>query len=643
VNQTLTSIDLKNNNVKDLGFVALMDALKTNNTITDLDLRRNNITGEACHALKDVLLTNTTIQKLELRGNSIGNEGCRTIMEGLDNNTTLFRLSLDRNNIKPEQVEECNVFVKRNEVIQRHRESIKSEGISYYVTSVCTQKDKMYRLAWAETDSGKIIDEAAKTVGSFALCVFMEQLRIIMNSENSQLPDTSDPKILELMRDRRQLKKLLNQKINSNTYITHTLAASKHSHSLDMLKYLVDKCNASFYTMADNDGFTARAIALASEIEAKHVYANTHGTFLGRYIIDGGKGLKSNPAYKSLTSTVYFAHDVSKMENDPMYQVAIKIMTCEKSFLKVRELSEGESLSILLSGEDIPLSSGRYDANAIVALYRFHDEIDTTGKAYQCLVFQKEGKNLHQIINSELVAGNDEITIQYYGRRIAKCIQHVHSKGYIHGDIKPQNLIRSSKNYMKLIDLDDSVAMGRKLTKNFTSAFISPEYARALYGYNCNEEGEESIQEQITELHKKMIELDLSKNEDIDTYQVVNEHIQALLSKDACKNKSEEHLLASPSVDIWGFGVIMYYLCIGRPLFLYNLESNFATESEKNRLLMWKGLSRTDLDVPTCYSEHFQELVKTFLMKCLHVHPVERFQSMEEILDHHIFLSIDDI
>ena len=47
VNQTLTSIDLKNNNVKDLGFVALMDALKTNNTITDLDLRRNNITGEA--------------------------------------------------------------------------------------------------------------------------------------------------------------------------------------------------------------------------------------------------------------------------------------------------------------------------------------------------------------------------------------------------------------------------------------------------------------------------------------------------------------------------------------------------------------------------------------------------------------------
>jgi len=644
VNQTLTSIDLKNNKVEDDGFEVLMDALKTNNTITDIDLRRNNITAEACHALNDVLLTNTTLQKLELRGNSIGDEGCLKIMEGLDNNTTLVTLGLDRNNIKPEQVEKCNVIVKRNEVIQRHRESIKSEGISYYVTSVCTLKDKMC-LAWAETDSGKVIDEAAKTVGGIALSIFMEQLRIIMDSENTQLAHTSDPQILQLMRDKRQLKKLLDQKINSHTYITHTIAASKHPRSLDMLKCLVDECNASFYTEVDSDGLTARAITLTSEIEAKRAYAITHGTFLGRYIIDGGKGLKSNPAYKSSTSIVYFAHDVSKTENDSKYQVAIKIMTCEKSFLKVRRVSEGESLNTFVSGEDIPRSSGRYDANAIVALYRFHDEIDTTGKHYQCLVFQKEGKNLHQIINSEFVAGNDETTIPNYGLKIAKCIQHVHSKGYIHGDIKPRNIIRSSKNNMKLVDLDDSVALGEKLTKqNVTSAFISPEYARALYGYKCKEEDEKSMQEQINELHEKMIKLDLSKNEDIDTYQVTNEYIQSLLSKDACKNKSEEHLLASPLVDIWGFGVIMYYLCVGRPLFLYNLSSNFATESEKNRLLMWRGLSRTDLDeVPTCYNDHFRESVKTFLMKCLHVDQAERFQSMEEVLDHDIFLDIDDI
>jgi len=643
VNQTLTSIDLKNNNVGDLGFVAIMDAMQNNHTITNLDLRWNRISGNAMHAMRDALYTNTKLQKVDLRGNSIGNEGCLMIMDGLHKNTTLLNLHMERNHIHVDLLQECMAFVKRNEIIHHHCTNVDFLGICYYVTIEGMAYRKPY-LTWAVNNSTTIIDEAAKSIESFALVVFIDTLCSILDPENSdaqsKLSDSFySPTILRMILDREQLNGLVNQKINDDTYLHHMLAASKHPRSLDMLKFLIDRCNACFYTLEDTNGLTARAIALASEDDAKHEWANTHEMFLGRYIIEGGKGIKSNPFHKSATSMVHFAHDVTKGENDPKYQVTIKIMRNEETYKRERQirLNEGESLLTLSSGEDIPISYNRYDTDSIVTLYRFHDEVDVTGQHYQCLIFEKHGKNLNQIIDSELITGNNEATVSRYGRGLAKAIQHVHAKGNIHADIKPRKIIRASNNLLKLIDLDNSIATGKTVTNDCSSAFTSPEITRALL--ESKEDKVRSIQKRIIEQHKRITKLDLSKKNDMDAYDEANEKIQALLASKVVHQNDEGNLKASPSLDIWGFGVIMYYLCIGQPLFLYNLNDNLATESEKNRLLTWQGLTRTNLDkvCPACLSEPFREKTYTFLMKCLHMDPAERFQSMEEILDHNLF------
>lgn len=648
-NRILSTIDLKNNNVGDDGFILIMEALENNSSITSLDLRRNNITGDSCHAMRDMLKTNATLQKIELRGNSIGDDGCRMITEALYNNTTLASLTLERNHIDGDVLKRCTTFLDRNKVIERHNKSIDCLGISYYVTIKDVDASKPY-LAWAVDEAEEkqrfntAVDEAAKTAQAEALLVFIETLRKIIDAKDVVPSTSSDEEfntpIIRLMRDKLQLRRLLNQKIDDKTYLLHVLAKSEHPLTLDMLKFLVDRCGASFYTVLDDDGCCARAIALASEDKAKRDWATTHGSFLGRYTIEGGKGIFSNPVHKSATSIVHFACDLTKPEYDPKHQVAIKIMNDEETFTREQQvrLKDDQILSTLSSGDDIAESHNRYDTDSVVALYRFHSETDVKGQHYRCLVFEKMGKNLDSIITSELIAGKDERLVSWYGREIAKAVRHVHSKGYIHADIKPRNVIRAVDKVLKLIDLDSSFPTGEKLTKECSSAFVSPEIARALFG--STEEDIESIQEQIIEHQSIMAQLDLSINDDTETYYKLNGEIQTLLATKSAREKAKSTLLADESVDIWGFGIIMYYLCIGKPLFLYDINDDLANESEKNRLLTWQGLNRATLDelAPNGMSEQFRDNANNFLVKCLHADPKERFQSMEDIICHDLFL-----
>jgi len=645
-NNTLTSIDLKNNDIGDKGFAIIMEALKSNDTITELDLRRNGITPDGCESMKDMLQINKRLQKIELRGNSIGNSGCEKITEGIRKNTSLCKITLERNHIDSNTLRACMVYTDRNEVITRHRDSVTSDGISFYVSIEGVEDDNPH-LAWAMSKLEPIttVQEAANSVESLALLVVVETLRSIINPEDGAAEDENQ--IVEMIRDKKQLRKLLNQKINDETYILHTLAASTHPHTIGMMKFLVDICGASFYTVEDHKGSNARSIALASADEAKHKWAKTHGSLLGRYIIQGGKGIHSSPVNKSPTSIIHFATDVTKPQEDPTHHVVVKIVYDEETFKREQTVrlvdnlrkSTIESLSAISSGDDIPESLKRYDSSAIVPLYRFHDEVDELGVRCQCLVLEKMGKNLHNIIESEAIAGRDEAAIVWYGSRLAKAIQHVHSRGYIHADIKLKNVIRGENKEIKLIDLDATVPIGEKLTEGCSTAYISPEVARAVL--TTGETDVKSIQQEITQHQKTMYNLNLSKDDDIAIYNVATKKVKTLLAAKSVLENPRSSLYADKSVDIWSFGVIMYYLSIGKPLFLYNLASNLANAAEKSRLMSWRGLNAGDLKkvkvTPESLSESFREKSDNFLMKCLHVDPAKRFLSMEEVLEHELF------
>jgi len=62
---------LELNGIKDGGAVALAEALKDNKTLTSLDLKNNEISGIGCEALLTSLTGNTRIVAFDLYGNDV--------------------------------------------------------------------------------------------------------------------------------------------------------------------------------------------------------------------------------------------------------------------------------------------------------------------------------------------------------------------------------------------------------------------------------------------------------------------------------------------------------------------------------------------------------------------------------------------
>ena len=65
-------------------------------------------------------------------------------------------------------------------------------------------------------------------------------------------------------------------------------------------------------------------------------------------------------------------------------------------------------------------------------------------------------RNIAQIVNQEKIAGQDWVLIKQIFENITRCVDYIHSKRLIHGDLKPLNMMRTSEGRIVLIDFDTS-------------------------------------------------------------------------------------------------------------------------------------------------------------------------------------------
>lgn len=96
------SVDLGYNRIGSFEITALCESISEPNvlnTLTSLNLRRNNINEESSYYLGEYLRKNHKLEKLDLSNNCISDEGCRHIVHSLRGNTTLKLLNLLGNNI----------------------------------------------------------------------------------------------------------------------------------------------------------------------------------------------------------------------------------------------------------------------------------------------------------------------------------------------------------------------------------------------------------------------------------------------------------------------------------------------------------------------------------------------------------------
>jgi len=82
--------------------VAISEALKRNTSLTTLDLHDNEIGDIGLKSISNVLPQNSSLIELNLYDNSIGDEGATIMSQALKQNTSLTKLPLSDNSIEDE-------------------------------------------------------------------------------------------------------------------------------------------------------------------------------------------------------------------------------------------------------------------------------------------------------------------------------------------------------------------------------------------------------------------------------------------------------------------------------------------------------------------------------------------------------------
>jgi len=184
-NRNLTRIDLKGNNLRhsgselvgkilkrsttlrelnlewnalgmwNQGVSAIADGLSMNQTLTYLNVSNNQISHEGGTDLAEALKRNSTLKHLDLRWNNVGVIGGRAFASALQHNKTLVKLQLGGNNIPADTLKAISSAVQRNvdcqSIYQEHQsmtQSLRNEinslehAKSIQVTTLLDQLDR---------------------------------------------------------------------------------------------------------------------------------------------------------------------------------------------------------------------------------------------------------------------------------------------------------------------------------------------------------------------------------------------------------------------------------------------------------------------------------------------------------------------
>ena len=142
INTQLTTLNLPQNNISNIGAIVLAEALKTNKTLTTLNLQQNDIGDEGVFALAEALKTNNTLTTLNLQQNDIGNEGVNRLVHVLfrRENESLIDIDFKYNNkITADVFENLKDTIIMNRTLQK-LELNNGRGFDYSLDLTIRQK-----------------------------------------------------------------------------------------------------------------------------------------------------------------------------------------------------------------------------------------------------------------------------------------------------------------------------------------------------------------------------------------------------------------------------------------------------------------------------------------------------------------------
>jgi serine/threonine protein kinase len=282
---------------------------------------------------------------------------------------------------------------------------------------------------------------------------------------------------------------------------------------------------------------------------------------LGRYDVKAGLS-----EHQSDTCVVRLAVDRGV---DPPVPVALKFMRAREHF--TREVTTGEAHN--LSADHVLELLRSHDGDAEPALLEEAPAHGFSAEHRYCVVLPAAERTLHDVIAHEHVAGRQWSLIASIVRQLGEAMAHLHSKGLIHEDCKPFNIVRCRGGY-RLIDLDACVEVGQPAGVKYSSGFVPPEMVELLPITG----GEQAITNcpPAAGLGSPMrTGSGRVRSPAVPT----GADAGAASGVAATPAFSDGNVAASPSVDMWGLGVTLYALCADQPLWLMSSDGSVDTET----------------------------------------------------------------
>ena len=346
----------------------------------------------------------------------------------------------------------------------------------------------------------------------------------------------------------------------------------------------------------------------------------------------------------------------SERDNGRPREVVLKFMRNKEQFQREVDFRKKVKLdSKYVVGITDRFSCEDTDKSFSDALKSFSGDKHNDLRQYKyAIVMSCADRNLDTIFRSER-PDRDEILV--LARQLGKAIKHVHLNGLIHGDVKLQNVVRIGGR-LRLIDLDAAAKIdpfaGAKYESfagaKFSSGVLPPEMIAKLtveeterfltYFNDGNDEERAKIlpkQSRDTEFFV----VKTFRTHDLDDWKktwVVDKFVaEPFVKHDNPVDQSElpyPLVNATVAIDLWSFGVILYQLYTGSPLFEVDRDDDLKTAEAMKKLCEWNVFKkRTELEGVV------DPLARKLLTKILSGKPAERYQSMEEILADDYFVS----
>jgi serine/threonine protein kinase len=251
------------------------------------------------------------------------------------------------------------------------------------------------------------------------------------------------------------------------------VSVTSHMHSDSFVPLIDAFLDEHIDRVADvmnwSDYFGRSALATTSPL-CKRAMLN-RALFVGKYDITDGL----RHEYKSATCTVYL---VDLVDDDKRIRVALKFMKNAHEF--EREMRSRDKLLALAPGEEV--ASRHHVIQVLDSYYHTNAAFQASMKKRSwlvdydqpCLIVMPAAdRNLRVIMDNERIT--QTFLIKHMFRQILNCVNCMHKRSIIHGDLKPRNIVRTGDN-LSLIDLDCSAEIGEMVAgSKHSSAYIPPE------------------------------------------------------------------------------------------------------------------------------------------------------------------------